>query len=527
MRSSSFSRFLPFVLCAGLLACTGDDPAPGNPGNTGITPSGVDANNKTVQIDTRCDQAEYPSQTFIECEAQNVARTFEANQEQLNADFQARALQQYATNLNALLSRSLSDPSWTLPPAFGNTGVTPLCAAGILPCVGDPFRYPGVDGPDGKIFYEQEAEVQRVVYYDQGCARITGQVWRPRNTTGNTLPAIVIKNGSVQANEQLYWWAAQTLVRAGYMVLTNDPRGQGLSDFSTPSGEQGGNFNGAVFYEGLVNDLDFLLSSPGKPYPHNIRCAGTYPTPTTAFNPFHTQLDPERIGLAGHSYGAGGVSWVQSYGAADSLPWPGKLSSNNPVKVIVAWDALGSRDAPLAATLSSLAPSSQAAALPVLGAPDTAPPVSARVPALGFTSEYGFTPLPFVRNPARDEHQAGFKQWKATGQPVYQITIAGSTHLDYSLGALLPATSWCPEIRNNACVGGWARPMITHYTLAWFDRYLKQPNESGFDTADARLLDDAQWAPRLSFHFASARSFTTRDGRLVETNDIRGLYAKP
>jgi len=525
---------LPSLLLASLftgvltLTACGSDTNPVTSTATPTSPQETPVNGNAVKLDLACDQAKYPSPTMLKCELANVARSLEANLEQLNPIFVARQLQQTSANFQFLLQRSLKDPSWNLPPAIGNTPVTPLCAAGAGPCVGDPFRYPGVNGPDGDVFYTQEAEVTPVVYYDQGCARISGQVWKPKNTGNQPLPAIIIKNGSVQANEALYWWAAQAFVRAGYMVLTNDPRGQGLSDFATPTGEQGGNVNGKVFYEGLVNDIDFLMSSPGKPYPHEQRCAGTYPTATQAFNPFHAELDPDRIGAAGHSYGAGGVSWVQSYGAPDSQPWPGLLSTTNPLKAIVAWDALGSRNTPAAATLTSLVTSSTVNRLPLVGLltmPQGAPPISPRVPAMGFTSEYGFTPVPFLRKVPRDEHLAGFKEWSAADVPAFNITIAGSTHLDYSPGPALPATSWCREIRNNACTGGWAQPMIIHYSVAWFDRFLKVAGEKGFADADARLLDDATWAERMSFHFASARKFNTRDGRRVATQDIRLSHA--
>ncbi|BET26866.1 hypothetical protein EV673_0014 [Limnobacter thiooxidans] len=535
MQGKTRKQLLPSLLLtsvlAGLLTLTAcsSDTSPVATNATNTTPQEVPFTGAPIMLDLSCDQATYPSAKMLQCELGNVARTLEANLEQLNPLFVAQQIQQTGANIQFLLQRSLQDPSWNLPPAIGNSPVTPLCAAGAGPCVGDPFRYPGVNGPDGDVFYTQEAEVTPVVYYDQGCARISGQVWKPRTTGNSTLPAVIIKNGSVQANEALYWWAAQALVRAGYMVLTNDPRGQGLSDFATPTGEQGGNVNGKVFYEGLVNDIDFLMSTPGKPYPHEQRCTGTYPTATQAFNPFHAQLDPNRIGAAGHSYGAGGVSWVQSYGAPDSRPWPGLLSPTNPLKAIVAWDALGSRNTPAAATLTSLIDSSTVNRLPLVGLltmPQDAPPISPRVPALGFTSEYGFTPVPFVRNMPRDEHLAGFKEWSAANVPAFNITIAGSTHLDYSPGPALPASSWCKEIKNNACVGGWAQPMITHYTVAWFDRFLKVPGEKGFADADARLLDDATWAERMSFHFASARKFSTRDGRRVATEDIRLSYAE-
>lgn len=525
MNQQIASRLSPFAFAILLAACGSENT--NTPVATNVTASQVIANNANLELDLSCDKAPYLSAKLLQCELNNVARTLEANLEQLMPAFVTRQLQQTASNIQAVLQRSLQDPSWNLPPAFGNTGLTPLCAGGAGPCVGDPFRYPGVNGPDGEVFYSRQAEVLPVVYYDQSCARISGQVWRPKNTGDRKLPAVIIKNGSVQANEALYWWAAQELVRAGYLVLTNDPRGQGLSDFATPTGEQGGNLNGRVFYEGLVNDLDFLMSSPTKPYPHELSCQGTYPTTTKAFNPFHQYLDETRIGAAGHSYGAAGVTWVQSYGAADSQPWPGLLSSANPLKAIVAWDALGSRNTPASATLTSLIASATATGALPLGTlvnPEGAPPVSPRVPALGFTSEYGFTPVPFVRNTPREEHLAGFKEWAAANVPVYNITIAGSTHLDYSPGPALPASSWCPSIENNACKGGWAKPVITHYTLAWFDRYLKQAGEAGFDDADSRLLDDSLWAERFSFHFASARKFTTRDGQLHFSEDIRVEY---
>ena len=51
-------------------------------------------------------------------------------------------------------------------------------------------------------------------------------------------PGIVITNGSVQADEQMYWYAAQTMAKAGYVVLTFDPQGQGQSDTYGQSPDQ-------------------------------------------------------------------------------------------------------------------------------------------------------------------------------------------------------------------------------------------------------------------------------------------------
>ena len=246
MSATLVARLLSLTVAALLAACGTEETTVAN-SSTGISASQVSANNANLELDLSCDTATYPSAALLQCELGNVARTLEANIEQLMPAFVSRELQQSATNIQAVLQRSAQDPSWNLPPAIGNSPVTPLCAAGAGPCVGDPFRYPGVNGPDGDAFYTQEAEVTPVVYYDQGCARISGQVWKPRTTGNSTLPAVIIKNGSVQANEALYWWAAQALVRAGYMVLTFDQRSQGRSDTLGARGEIGSNIDPSVY----------------------------------------------------------------------------------------------------------------------------------------------------------------------------------------------------------------------------------------------------------------------------------------
>ena len=132
-----------------------------------------------------------------------------------------------------------------------------------------------------------------------------------------------------------------------------------------------------------------------------------------------------------------------------------------------------------------------------------------RAPALSFSADYGFVPTPYLEPPDRDLHKGPFQAWQSAGVPVYSLTFQGTTHFDYSQVPTFPATSWCPQTSSGACRGGRGAPAILHYTLAWFDRWLKRATEPGYHDAVARLLDDggSQGAAKMSFHFRSARDF--------------------
>ena len=182
-------------------------------------------------VDHSCDSAPASPVSFVLCQARNYARTTQAPvEEALNPAFLARWQAQSLGNAKEWAARAVKDPSW-LSPKSGNTALLPVCATWAEQCTGDPFRYPDAPGPDGASFYATEGLVTPVVFYDRDCARISGHIWVPRSAAPRAkLPTIVITNGSLQAPETAYWWAAQAFVRAGYVVLTYDPRGQGRSE---------------------------------------------------------------------------------------------------------------------------------------------------------------------------------------------------------------------------------------------------------------------------------------------------------
>jgi dienelactone hydrolase len=193
--------------------------------------------------------------------------------------------------------------------------------------------------------YDRKAKgyglVQPVLFTARNGATISGHVWATRSGPA-TRPGVVITNGSVQADEQMYWYAAQALAKAGYVVLTFDPQGQGQSDTAGEGADAGegvpAQTDGRPFFDGTVDAIDFFLSTRAHPYLPRPSCStGTSHAAKqdrraaagldAADNPYAAMLDRSRLGLAGHSYGAAGVSYVAQ--------WDPR------VKAVVAWDNLG------------------------------------------------------------------------------------------------------------------------------------------------------------------------------------------
>ena len=431
----------------------------------------------------RCASAASGSSDFAACEQTNFAITTQAPAEQSSPEFQSRIKQQDITNGTSFFLERGSDPLWQTD---GN-----LCETWMEQCAGDPFFYPSVDP-----FYTNEAKLTAINFYDRDGARLSGRVWAPIDAEpGDQLPAVIIENGSVQAPEPLYWWFARSLVRAGYVVMTFDPRGQGRSDNRTPDGTQGSNANPIVFVTNLVDAIDWFYSTPAAEYAHN---SDSSPGPvadnnmaeTTNSNPFWQLFDRHRLGVAGHSLGATGVSVVQGL-----QPWPGNCCSDNPIQVVVAWDNLTGSERDFGdGNVFAVTP---------------------RVPAMGQSSDYGLTPMPFNDYPNPDGKSGGFFAWRDADISTMQLIIKGGTHYEWSLIPTFPASAWDP-----GGDGGWGNELAREYSLAWMDRWLKLPGEDGFDDADARLLNDAAFRERLSYYYRSSRDYTTRNDEQAKCDDI-------
>ena len=335
-----------------------------------------------------------------------------------------------------------------------------LCATGEDGCAGD-IRLNNW-GPNGYGI------VKPILFTARNGATLSGHVWATKAGPARR-PGIVITNGSVQAAEQHYWYAAQTLAKDGYVVMTFDPQGQGQSDILGEGDDRlegvPSQTDGRPFFDGTEDAIDFFLSTAKKPYEPVPSCStGTSHAPKqdrrvaagfdTAYNPLASMLNPNRLGLAGHSYGAAGVSYIGQ--------WDPRVDA------VVAWDNLSDAD-PNGQT-GSFPPGEQPC--PADPSQRTAAPLTK--PALGISADYFLPPTPNLSQPDPEAKTARSVTYSDAGVDSGELIIRGGSHLDFS---------WIPNPAFGASLRG--ADEIDWYTTAWFDKYVK-----GDPSADRRLLSD-------------------------------------
>jgi hypothetical protein len=181
------------------------------------------------------------------------------------------------------------------------------------------------------------------------------------------------------------------------------------------------------FYQGAEDSLSFFLSTA---------------------NPYATDLDRDRVGIAGHSLGAAAVSVV---GQCDKR-----------VKAIVAWDNL------------SAIKDCSGVTIPARYRSDTL----LHAPALALTNDYLFNTQPATTPPDPHAKDAGFKQIAAAGLDAQTVAFRGATHLTYSY---IPLVFQANELSER---------MASYYTLAWFDLQLRD-DPTGYRRLVATTFDDS------------------------------------
>jgi dienelactone hydrolase len=310
------------------------------------------------------------------------------------------------------------------------------CAAGC-----EPFKPLGWEG---------EYRSERVEFRsERSGARLRGTLFAPPAgivKRGASYPGVVIVPGSSNtAREEHYHWSARELAAHGYVVLGVDPQGVGHS---------------GAFGEHPC-EADEVTKDPEYPYP----CRGVPFQERANFNdaaesglgfllsgddPYRSILNPEELGLAGHSLGGGTVSELQ-----DEDPR---------VKSVVAWDSLhADHDG-----TDQCGPTSHAISAHV--PQQIYRPLAARRPALSLTSELECQTF-YDRNP--DSRTVPYRHWRAAGVPVMVIVMNGVQHTDYGqFDSTAPGSEADLKLQR-----------FEWFTRAWFDRFLK-----GQHAAEERLV---------------------------------------
>ena len=153
--------------------------------------------------------------------------------------------------------------------------------------------------------------------------------------------------------------------------------------------------DGRPFYDGTEDALNFFLSTASRPYAPVPSCTtGTSHADkqrtraaqglVTGYNPFWQLLDRSRIGLAGHSYGAAGVSYIAQ--------WDPRVSA------VVAWDNLGG-PSPTGGSIPGSGAKSTIGEQPCPADPAARTAVPIRKPGLGISADYGLPPTPNTSQP--------------------------------------------------------------------------------------------------------------------------------
>ncbi|HEY1594953.1 MAG TPA: hypothetical protein VGF74_06140 [Thermoleophilaceae bacterium] len=386
--------------------------------------------------------------------------------------------------------------------------------------------------------------VTPVLFTARDGATLSGHVWATRSGPAKR-PGVLFINGSIIGYEQGYWYIAEALARSGFVVMTFDTQGEGMSDqfgqapdrlegafagtpvlgLASPQHTLGG--SGLPFYDGGEDALNFFLSSPAHPYlPVPSRGTGTSHAAKQsarvqagldpAYDPLWRILDRDEIGVSGHSYGAQAASWL--------------VQEDPRLKAAVALDSLCAPAWPSLDELTSLAeaPVNRIAGVAPGGAPygfardcfgvPQGPAPGITKPALGISGDYLLDYSPYLTDPDPNAKNLASDAYTQAGADSGQIAIRGGTHLDFG-DAPLP---FLPASLRGIDLATW-------YTTAWFDKYLKHDPAADAILTTSRWrndvvtgeVDPAHESNLYSYHYVSRLDITLANGRRFDCENLR------
>jgi dienelactone hydrolase len=422
-------------------------------------------------------EPKYAAKSFDpQVESTNYSIGLERQNEYLTPQYQEQLRKISIRNHNASIAMQTADP---------DREFADLCGDGMDGCAGDTRLYGWQ--------HDHYGIVTPFLFTARDGATLSGHVWATRKGPAKR-PGIVITNGSVQADEQLYWYVAQALAKDGYVVMTFDPQGQGQSDSRGEGADADEGFpaqsDGRPFFDGTEDAIDFFLSTPKHPYKPVPSCSsGTSHAKKqrarvkagfdAAYDPFWKILDRHRLGIAGHSYGASGVSYIGQW--------------DKRVDAIVAWDNLAPPN-PNRSGFGGGGPEEQGCV-----AKRDRRPAKIRVPALGMSADYFLPPTPNTSLPDPKAKSTESLVYSKHHVDTGEIIIRGGSHLDFSY---IPNSGFPASLRGAS--------MIDWYTSAWFDRYVKGHKSAYRKLVSRRWRHDGLEASVDPWHDGNAFSFYYR-----------------
>lgn len=328
-------------------------------------------------------------------------------------------------------------------------------------------------------------------------ATMRGTLIAPK--AGGPFPAIVIEPGGYGPR-----WAslnlAQGLAESGYVTLTIAPQGDADADLKPPDEARycsPGDWQAGE--GGVTEDGPCAGQEPPVAFPpaEAIVTASLTDTPPAGLdeayravrarkafgvldasrylvsdaNPWRGRVDEEHIGAAGHSFGAQGAMVA------------GQIDTRRLIDAVVAWDGFGPLDH-----------------------------IEPRVPTMFQHSESRLIgPNKRPHDPDELPQAQIARAFSAAGVPNMLVTLADATHQEWNYLPYLGVTVGSlalfadPTAAEGAAASSLGERVALHYTVAWFDRWLKPRGRKAdrrrllarrFDgTADAVAIGQGTWDP--------------------------------